>query len=79
MQADAVLPAYPYPGTVEERTIIKDNKKLKTWNEGSRPIETPEDLLHGLLLYVDGLRDSGNTVSTTIVTLELLRRSPQLL
>jgi hypothetical protein len=28
---------------------------------------------------VDGLRDSGNAVSTTIVTLELLRRSPQLL
>ena len=79
MQADAVLPAYPYPRTVEERTIIKDHKKLKTWNEG-RPIETPEELLNGLLSYVDDLQEIGNAVSTTIVTLEeLLRRSPQLL
>ena len=30
LQADAVLPAYPYPRTIEERTIIKDHKKLKT-------------------------------------------------
>jgi hypothetical protein len=37
LQADAVLPAYPYPRTVEERTIIKDHKKLKTQNEG-RPV-----------------------------------------
>jgi len=29
MQADAVPPAYPYPHTVEDRTIIKDHKKLK--------------------------------------------------
>ncbi|MFN9656651.1 MAG: transposase [Dolichospermum sp.] len=78
LQADAVLPAYPYPRTIEERTIIKDHKKLKTRNEG-RPVETPEELLNGLLPYVDGLRDSGNSVSTTVVTLELLRRSPQLL
>jgi hypothetical protein len=78
MQADAVLPAYPYPLTVEERTIIKDHEKLKTQNEG-RPRETPEDLLDGLLPYVDGLRESRNAVSTTIVALELLRRSPQLL
>jgi len=42
-------------------------------------VETPEELLNGLLPYVDGLRDSGNSVSTTVVTLELLRRSPQLL
>ena len=75
---DAVLPAYPYPRTIEERTIIKDHKKLKTRNEG-RPVETPEELLNGLLPYVDGLRDSGNSVSTTVVTLELLRRSPQLI
>jgi hypothetical protein len=33
MQADAVLPAYPYPCKVEERTIIKDHKKLKTQND----------------------------------------------
>jgi transposase-like protein len=32
VQADAVLPAYPYPHAVEERTDIRDNKKLKTWN-----------------------------------------------
>jgi hypothetical protein len=51
---------------------------LKTWNEG-RPTETPEDVLDGLLTYVDGLRESGNAASTTIVTPELLRRSPQLL
>jgi hypothetical protein len=42
-------------------------------------MKTPEELLNGLLPYVDGLRDSGNTVSTTVVTLELLRRPPQLL
>jgi len=29
MQADAVPPAYPYPHAVEDRTIIKDHKKLK--------------------------------------------------
>jgi hypothetical protein len=29
MQADAVLPAYPYPHTVEEVTIIKDHKKIE--------------------------------------------------
>jgi hypothetical protein len=78
LQADAVLPAYPYPRRIEERTIIKDHKKLKTQNE-DRPIETPEELLNGLLPYMDGLRDSGNTVSTTIITVELLRRLPQLL
>ncbi len=78
LQADAVLPAYSYPRTIEERTIIKDHKTLKTRNEG-RPVESPEELLNGLFPYVDGLRDSGNTVSTTVVTLALLRRSPQLL
>jgi len=51
---------------------------LKSWNEG-RPIETPEEPLDGLLPYVDGPRESGNAVSTAIVTAELLRRSPQLL
>jgi hypothetical protein len=71
-------PTYPYPHTVEERTIIKDHKKLKTWNEG-RSIETPENLLDGLLPYVDGLRESGNAVRTTVVTLDLLRKSPHLL
>jgi hypothetical protein len=73
VQADAVLPAYPHPHTVEERTIIKDHKKLKTWSEG-RPTETPEELLNELLPHVERLRESGNSVST-----ELLQRPPQLL
>jgi len=39
----------------------------------------PGTSAHPIASTWDGLRDSGNTVSTTIVTLELLRRSPQLL
>ena len=38
MQADAVLPAYPYPHTVEEVTIIKDHKKIEDteWRQTHR-------------------------------------------
>jgi hypothetical protein len=46
--ADAALPAYPYPCTVEERTIVKTHKLVKTRNEG-RPTTTPNDLLQQLL------------------------------
>jgi hypothetical protein len=51
---------------------------LKTWNE-ERPSETLEELLNELLPFVERLRKSGNAVSTTIVTVELLQRAPQLL
>jgi hypothetical protein len=78
MQQDAVLPAYPYPHTVEERTIVKNHKLVKTRNEG-RPMMTPNDLLQQLLPYIEGLRERGNAVSTTTVTLELLRMAPNLL
>jgi transposase-like protein len=75
MQQDAVLLAYPYPRTVEERTILKTHKLVKTRNEG-RPTMTPNDLLQQLLPYIEGLRERGNAVSTTTVTLELLRMAP---
>jgi len=75
MQQDAALPAYPYPRTVEERTIVKTHKLVKTRNEG-RPTTTPNDLLQQLLPYIEGLRERGNAVSTTTVTLELLRMAP---
>jgi len=78
MQQDAALPAYPYPRTVEERTIVKTHKLVKTRNEG-RPTTTPNDLLQQLLPYIEGLRERGNAVSTTTVTLELLRMAPDLL
>jgi hypothetical protein len=68
----AVLLAYPYPRTVEERTIVKTHKLVKSRNEG-RPKMTPIDLLQQLLPYIEGLRE------TTTVTLELLRMAPNLL
>jgi transposase-like protein len=40
VQQDAILPAYPYPCTVEERAIHKDHKRVKTRHEG-RPSSTP--------------------------------------
>jgi hypothetical protein len=64
--------------SASSQTIIKDHKKLKTWNE-VRPSETPEELLKELLPFVEWLRESGNVVSTTILTVELLQRSPELL
>jgi len=78
MQQDAVLLAYPYPRTVEECTIVKTHKLVKTRNEG-RPMMTPNDLLQLLLPYFEGLRERVNAVSTTTVTLELLRMAPNLL
>jgi len=77
MQQDAMLPAYPYPCTGEERTIVKTHKLVKTRNEG-RPSMTPNDLLQQLLPYIEGLRERGNAVSTTTVILELLRMAPNL-
>jgi hypothetical protein len=64
----AQVPAHTH--SVEERTIIKDHKKLKTENE-ERPSETPEELLNEW--------ECRNAVSATIVTVELLQRSPLLL
>jgi hypothetical protein len=72
MQQDAVLPAYPYPHTVKEQTIVKTYKLVKTRNKG-RPMMTPNDLLQQLLPYIEGLRERGNAVSTNTVMLELLR------
>jgi hypothetical protein len=40
---------------------------------------TPNDLLQQLLPYIEGLRERGNAVSKTTVTLELLRMAPNLL
>jgi len=51
---------------------------VKTRNEG-KPTTTPNDLLQQLLSYIEGLRERGNAVSTTTVTLELLRMAPNLL
>jgi hypothetical protein len=56
---------------MEERAIIEDQKKMKTWNEG-RPRGNPEKLPNELLPYVDELRESGNALRMTIVTIELL-------
>jgi hypothetical protein len=44
---------------------------MKTWNEG-RLRDNPEKLINELLPYVDELRETGNSVSLTIVTVELL-------
>jgi hypothetical protein len=54
IQQDEVLPAYPYPCTVWEQTIIKTYKMVKARNEG-RPTMTPNDLLQQLLPYIEGL------------------------
>jgi transposase-like protein len=78
LQQDVALPAYPCPRTVEERAIHKDNKRVKTQHEG-RPSSTPEDVLDQLLPYIENLREAGNAVSTTTVTVELIRRYPELL
>jgi hypothetical protein len=40
---------------------------LKTWNE-VRPSETPEELLNELIPFVERLKENGNVVSITIVT-----------
>jgi transposase-like protein len=78
LQQDVALPAYPYPRTVEERTIHKDHKRVKTRHEG-RPSSTPEDVMDQLLPYIENLREAGNAVSTSAVTVELIRRFPELL
>jgi hypothetical protein len=44
-----------------------------------QPTTTPNDLLQQLLPYIEDLRERGNAVSTTTVTLELLRMAPDLL
>ena len=77
-RADAALPPYPYPRTIEERTTKNDHKRVKTRNEG-RPLGTPEELLEELLPYVEAQRENGNAVNTTTVSAELLRRAPDLL
>jgi hypothetical protein len=48
---------------------LLNHKLVKTRNEG-RPTMTPNDLLQQLLPYIEGLRERGNAVSTTTVTLE---------
>jgi hypothetical protein len=78
LQQDVALPAYPYPRTVEERAIHKDHKRVKTQHEG-RPSSTPEDVLDQLLPYIENLREAGNAISTTAVTVELIPRFPELL
>jgi len=78
VQQHVILPAYPYPCTVEERAIHKDHKRVKMRHEG-RPTSTPEDALHQLLPYIENPREAGNSVSTTAVTVELIRRFPELL
>ncbi len=35
LQQDVALPAYPYPRTVEERTIHKEHKRVKTQQAGT--------------------------------------------
>jgi hypothetical protein len=52
MQQDEVLPAYPYPCTVEEQTITKTHKLVKTRNEG-RQTMTPNDLLQHLRPFIE--------------------------
>ena len=76
--ADRVLPAYPYPRTIEERTIVKDHKNLKTRSKG-RPAITLPHLMDQLLPFLEQLRDSGNAVSPATLTMELLRVVPELL
>jgi hypothetical protein len=77
-RADAALPPYPYPRTIEERTTKNDHKRVKTRNEG-RPLGTPEELLEELIPHVEAERENGNAVNTTTVSAELLRRAPDLL
>ncbi len=55
IRADQVLPAYPYPRTIEERTIAKDHKNLKTRSKG-RPAITPPHLMEQLLPFLEQLR-----------------------
>jgi len=78
VQQHVILPAYPYPCTVEERAIHKDHKRVKMRHEG-RPTSTPEDALDQLLPYIENPREAGNAVSTTAVTVELIRQFPELL
>ncbi len=62
IMADEVLPAYPYPHTIEEQTMIKDHKNLKTRSKG-RPAITPPHLLDQLLPFLEELHERGNTGS----------------
>jgi hypothetical protein len=43
------------------------------------PAKKPEEQLNQLLPFVERLRENRNAVSMTIITVELLLRSPQLL
>jgi hypothetical protein len=78
IMADQVLPAYPYPCTIEGRTIVKDHKNLKIRSKG-RPAITPPHLMDLLLPFLEQLRDSGNAVSPATLTVELLHLAPELL
>jgi len=74
---DEPIPQYPEPRTIEERTVIKEQKANKTRHKG-RPFTIDEGILNGLLAFVEQVRDEGNAVTTTLVTVELLRRAPEL-
>jgi transposase-like protein len=74
---DEPIPQYPEPRNIEERTVIKEQKANKTRHKG-RPYTIDEGILNGLLAFVEQVRDEGNAVTTTLVTVELLRRAPEL-
>jgi transposase-like protein len=74
---DEPIPQYTEPRTIEEGTVIKEQKANKTWHKG-RPYTINEGILNGLLAFVEQVRDEDNAVTTTLVTMELLRRAPKL-
>jgi transposase-like protein len=78
IRADQVLPAYPYPCAIEERTIVKDYKNLKMRSKG-RPAITPPHLMEQLLPFLEQLQERGNAVSPATLMMELLCVAPELL
>jgi len=74
---DEPIPKYPEPCTIEEHTAIKEQKANKMRHK-RRPFSIDEGTLNGLLAVVEQVRDEGNAVSTTLVTVELLRWASEL-